>query len=144
MQRDCQVKKEWESPSIKAGAGIFTGIVGIVRIFQRCPVWFCVWQFILKKAIGTRKNRKKHDNCGFTSKAEATIWVKPKRKILSAFIRCYPPFPCSIAVFRFIPLSALSGTPSTMLRAPEEKGRYLWISGEKRDLYASFSPLEKS
>jgi hypothetical protein len=35
------------------------------------------WQIILKKAIGTRKNRKKHDNCGVTSKAEATIWVKP-------------------------------------------------------------------
>jgi hypothetical protein len=46
----------------------------------------------LKKAIGTRKNRKKHDNCGFTSKAEATIWVKPKDKIyphLSDVIRLF-------------------------------------------------------
>jgi hypothetical protein len=36
-----------------------------------------VGKIILKKAIGTWKNRKKHDNYGVTSKAEATIWVKP-------------------------------------------------------------------
>ena len=69
---------------IKTGTRINTDLNGSRRIN-------------LKKAVGTRKSRKRQDNCGFTAKSQPTVWVKlrlrlPLRPSASSAVKAFKIF----------------------------------------------------